>query len=99
MDFPHRNHRQWVFTCDRPPWHQNIRHLNLHPKALPVIEIHYGYPTDRHIPHAERRLWVLECRSCWGTGDELQYLGSFPTPEWAAHKGCTSTPTDAVRGV
>ena len=65
----------------------NLDHINFHPRALPVIEIRYGFPTDPFIPRPTAPQWVVECRSCWGSGDEVQYLGSFPAPDQAAHHG------------
>ena len=51
----------------------NLDHINFHPRALPVIEIRYGFPTDPFIPRPTAPQWVVECRSCWGSGDEVQY--------------------------
>ena len=50
--------------------------------TLPLIEIHFGKPTDGDIPVPDYPKWVAECLTCWGHGTR-QYLGSFPSHDQA----------------
>ena len=56
-------------------------------RALPLVHIHHGRPTDVDIPIDSDSAWIVECRSCWGTGDEVQYLGSFESEQAAMRQG------------
>ena len=56
-------------------------------RALPLIDVYVGLPTDAMIPTSESCPWVVECLSCWGEGDEPQFLGSLPTEHAARRLG------------
>ena len=52
--------------------------IDLHPRALPVIDVHFD---------VDEEAWVLNCLSCWGEGDIPQFLGQFATRRRAMHFG------------
>ncbi len=62
--------------------------IDLRARLLPLIDIHFGRPSDPDIPVGSDPQWVVECLSCWGdNGDQPQYLGAYPTRKAAARQG------------
>ncbi len=66
---------------------RSARSIDFRSRALPLIDIHFGSPTDTDIPRHDVPAWIVECLSCWGAGDVAQYLGGFPSERAAIHHG------------
>lgn len=56
-------------------------------RTLPIIDVFVGVPTDTGISTSGAFPWVVECLTCWGSGDEPQFLGSFATQAAARRRG------------